>query len=227
MKAKKLIAILIIIILFEVFFGIGMIINYNPLKSTQSMTTQEIVITRENTNCNEQHSVTVIGVGIHEDNETGELVRIRVSEKPGRGRVFFETTLHSYGMQLQDSMQIVITAVENYLGETLGNEDLFITVSAEAHYIEGTSGGAGIAVALIALAENKTIRQDTAITGTIDDTGRIGEIAGLEVKVKTAKEYGLKKILIPKAQCPLVQDEQGINITCVGTLDEAAGIMIE
>jgi uncharacterized protein len=78
--------------------------------------------------------------------------------------------------------------------------------------IDGPSAGAAATLAVIAAIENRQLRTDAVITGTIKEDGSIGVIGGLYVvkdtsgelhvmgKPQAAYESGMKLLLVPRGQ---------------------------
>lgn len=61
----------------------------------------------------------------------------------------------------------------------------------------GPSAGCAFAVAFISRILNLKIRQNIAITGEIELTGRVSEIGGLVYKIPGAKRAGVKQVFVP------------------------------
>ncbi|WP_132991951.1 PDZ domain-containing protein [Gordonia zhaorongruii] len=60
-------------------------------------------------------------------------------------------------------------------------------------------------------------------TGTIDPSGEVGEIGGINHKVRAASEAGATAFLVPAGNCSLARSDapDGIELLKVGNLDEA------
>ena len=63
---------------------------------------------------------------------------------------------------------------------------------------DGPSAGCAFTSAFISRILNKPIRNDVAMTGEIELTGRITKIGGLNFKLIGAKKAGVKLIFVPK-----------------------------
>jgi len=227
MKPKKLIAVLLIVIAFEVFLGIGFMLSTSMKKTiTKQVFVEKPVVVFKTPNCSYERKVSVFGVGVHEDNKTGELILITLAIKPGKGRVFFETTYKAYGYDLQESIPFIRAVSERISNSSLEDYDLYISMSGQASIIEGTSGSSAIAVGLIALMLNKSVNESITLTGGIDEKGKMLPISGLNVKIKTAEELGMEKILIPSQQCDEVKANYSIEVECVDSVAEAAQEML-
>lgn len=231
MSIKKLAAILLVILLFEVFFEVGLFF-YRPVTSIiipekTELLERVIYVNRTIIPSNEtERSLTIMGVGVHSNNVTGELVEVKINLRPGTGRILVDTTFHSYGTDLQDSLYMIKDYVEGHTNTNLGHVDLIVRVISIAHQIQGTSGSAAMAVGLIALVEERDIQENIVMTGSLLMDGRIGAIDGLDTKIEIAEEYGIRKMLIPKSQCSLVPPFISIEIRCVKTIDEALNEML-
>lgn len=66
--------------------------------------------------------------------------------------------------------------------------------------LDGPSAGAATTLAMIAILENKEIKDGYVITGTIQDDGSIGSVGGVFYKAKAASEAGATHFLVPQGQ---------------------------
>lgn len=234
LSIKRIIAILIVILMFEIFFEIGLFM-YQPLRVEiipryTEITPKLIYVDRTVevpvfVNESGERSITIYGVGVHEDNESGEIVEVRISVKDGIGHTYFDTTYHSFGEDLQDSITVIRVYTERYTGIDMDTKDINIRILTASHSIEGTSGSAAMAVGLIALMENKSLKNNTIITGSLMLDGRIASIQSLNTKIIVAKEFGYKTIIIPNTQCSDANQISGISIVCVSNIPQALNAM--
>ncbi len=74
------------------------------------------------------------------------------------------------------------------------------SIKTNATLIGGPSAGAALTVATVAALENKTLKNDIMITGTIWPDGSIGEVGGILEKAKAARDVGIKVFLVPLGQ---------------------------
>ena len=86
-------------------------------------------------------------------------------------------------------------------GGTLEQSDWDVHVSLPGVGIkkDGTSGGLGIAVSLVALLFGKDFVDNIAFTGEIDLWGNVLPIGDLEKKLEGARQIGFRSIVIPQA----------------------------
>jgi len=230
MKLIKFTAILISVLLFESFFIIGIKltqpeeqIKYVYLQKQQPQVIQKIIKCPFNKSGKE---ITTYGVGVHDDNKTGELIDIHLKVKQGEGRIYFDTSSHAFGNSIQNSIPLVIYNAEKQTNISLKNEDIFVSLDSISHDIDGTSASATMAVGLIALLENKKVNNSIVMTGSLTRTGKITQIEGLEIKIKVAEQKGMEEILIPKQQCKEIPENVSINVECVNSIEEAMQKMI-
>ncbi len=101
---------------------------------------------------------------------------------------------------LQDSANIALKVAMVETGISAPYNDFIISFSSKSRSIGGQSAGAAMTIGIMALLQNKTIRDDVAITGTIRSDGNIGGVAGIVQKTKAAALGGYKKMLIPRYQ---------------------------
>jgi hypothetical protein len=65
---------------------------------------------------------------------------------------------------------------------------------------DGPSAGAAMTVGFLALLRGDHIQRGIALTGTIEPTGRIGQVGAIPDKVRAAAREGYRTILIPQGQ---------------------------
>jgi predicted S18 family serine protease len=161
----------------------------------------------------------------------GVIVDLNLELKQGKERVFLETfplTKIATQVSMRFAQQVACSEFDMYCSDS----DFFFTISAMPGIVGGPSAGAASAVLTAALMKGFPIRQDVAITGTINSGGIIGLVGGLDYKIKGAAEKNLSLVLIPKGSrhfktdgkvIDLIELGNSLNITVVevATLDEA------
>lgn len=95
---------------------------------------------------------------------------------------------------------------------------------------EGPSAGAGLAVGFLAVLRGDQLAQDIVITGTLEPSGRIGQVRDIKQKILIAAQQGYRVVLIPRGQISiprtkLVGIESSVMIREVGTIAEAYAIV--
>ncbi len=157
--------------------------------------------------------------------KSGIILTLGVTVEPGEGRILEDThQLKGFDFQLSHhtAVEVVSKLYENVTldddGVGLKGADVTFEVfspsgqEVEISAIDGPSAGAAATLALMAAIENKSVRKDAVITGTIKADGSIGQIGGLYVvrdregslhvlgKPEAAHESGMKLFLVPKGQ---------------------------
>src|SRR3989344_3654198 len=129
----------------------------------------------------------------------GVITELEVEIIPGKGRILFNSEPFT-GIQTQNSERVAQLVAENFTGVNLSSKDVILTFRVPAISIDGPSAGAAMTVLLISVLENKTIRNDTTLSGTIQPDGNIGPVGGIFEKAEAAHNLGFKYFLIPRSQ---------------------------
>lgn len=115
------------------------------------------------------------------------------------------TLTGSQGEVMQESMSVARSVAWNVIPQEAKDrirggapEGLHIHCPAGATPKDGPSAGGAITTAIISQLLQIPIRNDVAMTGEIDLTGRITKIGGLTAKLQGAKRAGVKLALVPK-----------------------------
>lgn len=97
---------------------------------------------------------------------------------------------------------------------------------------DGPSAGAAMAVGFIAVFKGDRIQRGTALTGTLEPGGHIGQVGGIPDKIRAAKREGYHTVLVPRGQLHtpewnLIELGFQLNISVkeVDTVDEAYQLM--
>jgi len=136
----------------------------------------------------------VVGTG-------GGLVNVTLQLVPstdGNGNVY-AGVYPTLGVDTQDSIDQAVTYAFAASDKELSCNALisFSSRDGDTGYIDGPSAGAAFTVMTYALLNNQTLRNDTIITGTIEDGGDIGAVGGLYEKADTAAKGGAKYFIAP------------------------------
>ncbi len=190
-----------------------------------------------------------------DENDTGYLTTIKIETYPGTGRTLVDIDGLLFWEDTQQSIRKSKYVAEEITGVKTENLDIIYTIKANASLIGGESAGAAITIATIALLENKKIKENVIITGTVNHDGTIGPVNSILSKANASKENGAELFLVPLSQnsdvsyetiehcepigtseiCTTekipkrinVSEEVGIKIEEVGTIKEALKYFLE
>ncbi|WFU43424.1 endopeptidase La [Bradyrhizobium sp. CB82] len=130
----------------------------------------------------------------------GDILFIEATRVPGRGNLILTGQL---GDVMRESAQAAMTLVKSRASQ-LGIEpslfeksDIHVHVPAGATPKDGPSAGVAMFTALTSLLTNRTVRNDTAMTGEISLRGLVLPVGGIKEKVVAAAAAGLKRVMLP------------------------------
>ena len=149
---------------------------------------------------NTSYSYAEINLAAVDQNGNGVMTPLIVEVKPGDGKILTNIEKLLFWVDTQQSIQIAKQVAENVTGINVDDYDLIYTIKSNATLVGGPSAGASLTVATIAALENKKIKPDIVMTGTINPDGTIGQVGGILEKARAAKEVGAKVFLVPKGQ---------------------------
>ncbi len=112
------------------------------------------------------------------------------------GRVFATGKL---GEIATEAVQNVSAIIKKYVGKNIRDYDIHIQFLQSYDGVEGDSASVSVAVATLSAIEDVPIRQDVAMTGSLDVRGEVLPVGGITPKVEAAIEAGVKKVIIPEA----------------------------
>ena len=146
-------------------------------------------------------------VAVRSDTYAGVIGKVHVEIKEGDGDVLVNTNPF-VEPTTQYSIREAVNVAENFTGMNLSNRDIIISFEINGTLIGGPSAGAATTVATIAVMEGKRVKQDTAITGTIEEGGYIGEVGGVFEKAVAAEKNGITLFLVPRGLKKMIYYEQ-------------------
>jgi len=144
-------------------------------------------------------SATVPILAVRSDNNEGVLGSATVEISPGRGRVLINTNPF-VEPDTQYSMETAVATASQFTGKSVADRDIVYTFQSGSQLVGGPSAGGAMTVATIAALSGRKVRDDVAMTGTIEANGKIGWIGGVIQKAEAAAKAGKKTFLVPKGQ---------------------------
>ncbi len=224
---KKLVIILLLGVL---FFAIGMKFELpSPASYTDTKIVYQTVIKYVNKTIEVpvgqiyEKNITVHGLAVFNDSNGGELVDIDISLRAGHGGILLDVSDKTFGSDFQGTLTLIKSYAQSFTGQNLAYKDVAIRVDTSAESIQGASGSAAIVIGLIAMLQNKTLKDGDVLTGVLQPDGTFSSVNALDAKVAVAKNVGVKEFLIPKVQCSDLNETQkeNISIVCVNSVQEA------
>src|SRR6516225_6545634 len=130
----------------------------------------------------------------------GDILFIEATRVPGSGRLILTGQL---GEVMRESAQAALSIVKSHAasfgidGKRFENADIHIHVPAGATPKDGPSAGVAMFMALVSLMSERTVRNDTAMTGEISLRGLVLPVGGIKEKVVAAHRAGIKRVMLP------------------------------
>ena len=130
----------------------------------------------------------------------GDILFIEATRTPGKGSLILTGQL---GEVMRESAQAALTLVKSRASQ-LGidpslfeRNDIHIHVPAGATPKDGPSAGVAMFTALASLLTDRTVKNNTAMTGEISLRGLVLPVGGIKEKVVAAAAAGLTRVLLP------------------------------
>jgi ATP-dependent Lon protease len=130
----------------------------------------------------------------------GDILFIEATRTPGKGALILTGQL---GEVMRESAQAALTLVKSRASQ-LGidpalfeKSDIHIHVPAGATPKDGPSAGVAMFTALTSLLTDRTVKNNTAMTGEISLRGLVLPVGGIREKVVAAAAAGLTRVLLP------------------------------
>ena len=139
----------------------------------------------------------------------GDTLTIEVETMPGKGEMILTGNL---GDVMKESARIALSYVRSVASQYgvkedfFGKNDIHIHIPEGAVPKDGPSAGITMSVAILSAVSNIPVRARLAMTGEVTLRGRVLPIGGLKEKLLAAKQYGIKKVLIPEQNQPNAEE---------------------
>jgi len=156
-------------------------------------------------------SVPVLAVSSGEE-PVGVVCTLACKVQPGEGYVYVSVDPMLVGFDFQDSDRRAVEVAASLAGYPLDEDgvglkgyDVFFLVAGPGEKItveaiDGPSAGAATTLAVLTALENRRVKEGYAITGTVEEGGRIGQVGGILYKAQAAAERGITHLLVPEGQ---------------------------
>jgi predicted S18 family serine protease len=152
-------------------------------------------------------SATANIVAVQSESSMGAIGQVQVEIREGSGKVLVDTNPF-VEPDTQYSVREAVDVAADFTRATISDKDIIISFDINGTMIGGPSAGTATTVALIAALEGKNVRQDVAVTGTIEAGGPIGAVGSVFEKAVAAEEQGITLFLVPAGEEKVVYYEQ-------------------
>ena len=159
----------------------------------------------------------------------GDTLEIEVNIMPGKGGLILTGQM---GDVMKESARIALSCVRaegpkwNIPDDYFEKNEIHLHIPEGAVPKDGPSAGTAMAVAILSAAANIKVRCDTAMTGEITLRGRVLPVGGLKEKILAARMAKLKKVLVPAANRPDIEELSkeitgGLKVVYIERFEEA------
>jgi Lon-like ATP-dependent protease len=125
----------------------------------------------------------------------------------------------------KESVKIVKGFLEDVFGNDVSNSDVYISF-VQSYKTEGDSASIAIATAVVSAMFEIPVKQNVAMTGSLDLKGQVLAIGGVNQKIEAAIEAGMDKVIIPYLNKQDVFPRDEIEIIPVKSFDEVLEIAL-
>ncbi len=139
----------------------------------------------------------------------GDTLQIETTAVAGTGKLVLTGQL---GDVMQESAKAGISYIRSVADKLGIDEDFYKKYDLHVHVPEGAvpkdgpSAGVTMCTAVISTLTGIPVKRDVAMTGEITLRGKVLPVGGIREKVLAAHRAGIKKILLPKANEPDIDD---------------------
>lgn len=132
----------------------------------------------------------------------GETLEVEANVVDGAGKLELTGNL---GDVMKESAHAAVSYIRTRTDALGIPADFYKTRDIHIHFPEGAvpkdgpSAGVTVCTALVSALTGATVRRDIAMTGEISIRGRVLPIGGLKEKTMAALRYGVRTVIIPKA----------------------------
>lgn len=119
----------------------------------------------------------------------------------------------------KESIDVILGFIKSVMGDKINNHDIHIEF-VQSYRTEGDSASIAIATGIVSSLTKIPIRQDIAMTGSLDLKGRVLAVGGINQKIRAAIDGNISYVLVPKVLEQDVLDKDPNRIIYVETFDE-------
>lgn len=168
----------------------------------------------------------VNGLAVLGDSRAGLVLPIVAEATPAasrsEGRVIATGKLGTIAKEAVDNVSAIF---KKYVGTDISRTDLHIQFLQSYEGVEGDSASISTAVAVISAISDIPVHQDVAMTGSLDVRGRVLPVGGVTSKIEAARDAGIRKVIIPKANAQDVYLEKGSGKVEIVKVDDIVEVL--
>lgn len=192
-------SIISVILIISILAGVNYYLeNKSKVKDTNVKVVSSTSDFLENVRIDE--NAIVMKVPAVDENGNGTTADLIVELKPGTGKTLVDIDSLLFWADTQQSIRVAKNVAQETTRKSLANYDIVYKIYANASIIGGPSAGSALAIATIAVIENKKPKQDVMITGTINSDGSLGPVGDIIEKAKASRQAGATIFLVPLLQ---------------------------
>ena len=137
-----------------------------------------------------------------EEKAIGGVSPVRIEVRPARAKGelrvgFFEEEVAGTGNMWRSAGWMAVVVASQLLGIDPRDYEFSFSVGGR---IDGPSAGTYMTVGVLAALLGDQVREDVAMTGTINPDGTVGPVGGIPHKIEGAAANGAKLVLVPAGQ---------------------------
>lgn len=174
-----------------------------------------------------------VAVGLAWTPVGGDILLLEALKLPGSGKI---TITGKIGQVMQESAKAAysyaVSQCEKFgIYKNYKKVDLHLHIPEGAVPKDGPSAGIGLACIIISVLSDRPIYHHIAMTGEITLTGRVLAIGGLQEKLMAAKQAKIKKVIVPAANRPELEEikeeiKEGLELIFVDNVDEVINLCL-
>lgn len=212
-KRRDLTGLVLLALLIGVIFGVVLAAGWYSTRPPLVLSENEL----------RARSISIVGV-TEGGNPAGELATLTAELRQGSGRVLIGVPPFEND-DTQMAARSAVQAAGSETGFDLSSTDVAYSIDTTAEMITGPSAGAAMAVVLVAVIENKDVLQGAITSATCDESGRLGPVGDIDIKIGAAEQAGFTLFVVSTNQ-PGVPLTSSIQVQRARTLADAANLML-
>ncbi|RME79039.1 MAG: ATP-dependent protease LonB [Methanobacteriota archaeon] len=129
----------------------------------------------------------------------------------------------------REAVYNVSAIIKKSIGTDITKKDIHVQFLQTYEGVEGDSASISVATAVTSAFADIPVRQDMAMTGSLDVRGDVLPVGGVNAKAEAAHEAGIKEVLVPKANYKDISEEvkKKVKITPVERFSEVLEIALK